>query len=98
VKSSIWPLTTDDRHGSRASSGDIAELLTRPVGRPSHKPVASRVQEFPVPSRYLEDSAARGGQGEVLLWRIVSVVGLAPHQPQKTTMRQLLDWRAQGLF
>ena len=44
----------------------VAELLTRPVGRPSHKPVGP-VQELPVPGRELEDRAAGSGEGRVSL-------------------------------
>jgi len=43
---------------------DIAELLSRPVGRPSHKPVAE-----------LEDGAAGAGEDRVPFWRTVPACG-----------------------
>jgi hypothetical protein len=45
---------------------DIAELLTRRVGRPSHKPVVL-VQGLSLPSGQLENGAAGGGEGGVPL-------------------------------
>jgi hypothetical protein len=45
---------------------DIAELLTRPVGRPSYKPVVW-YKSF-LSSSELEDGAPSGGQGGVPLW------------------------------
>jgi hypothetical protein len=52
---------------------NIAELLTRPVGRPSHKPVV-RCKSFLYQAAILEDGAPGGGGGEggVLIWSDLS--------------------------
>ena len=44
----------------------VAQLLTRPVGRPSYKPVV-RYRSFLLPGGQLEESTAGGGEGGVPL-------------------------------
>ncbi len=58
----------------------IAELLTRPVGRPSHKPVV-RYTSFRYQAAQLEDRAAGGGEDRVPLRGTVSSGGLHRHDP-----------------
>ena len=58
---------------------DIAELLTRPVGRPSHKPVVW-YKSFLYQGSQLEKGAAGGGEGGVPLWRTVPSRGVHRHQ------------------
>ena len=53
---------------------NITELLTRPVGRPSYKPVVS-VQKLSLSGGQLEDGAAGGGEGRVPLRGVVPRVG-----------------------
>ena len=55
----------DVKYAIRLAANDnlqrnITELLTRPVRRPSHKPVV-RYQELSLPGGELEDSAPGGG-------------------------------------
>jgi hypothetical protein len=59
---------------------DIAELLTRPVGRPSHKP-GGLVQRFSVPGGELEDGTAGRGESRVSLRRVISSRGIHRDQP-----------------
>ena len=42
---------------------DIAELLPRPVGRPSEPEAIGGVQGVPLPSRELENDTPSGGEG-----------------------------------
>ena len=60
---------------------NITELLTRPVGRPSYKPLVW-VQELSLPGGELEAGAAGGGEGRVSLWGVVSPRGLHRDQPR----------------
>ena len=58
---------------------DIAELLTRPVGRPSHKPVVW-YKDFLYGQ--LEDSTTSSGEGGVPLWGAVSASRLYRHESE----------------
>jgi hypothetical protein len=49
---------------------DIEELLTRPVGRPSRKPVVW-YKRLSVSGCKLEDGTPDGGEGGVSCWRVV---------------------------
>jgi hypothetical protein len=60
---------------------DIAELLKRPLGRPSHKPVVW-YKGFPVPSGQLENGAASSGEGGVPLRGAVPASRLYRHEPE----------------
>ena len=59
---------------------DIAELLTRPVGRPEPQ-AAGTVQELPVPSGELEDGAAGGREGGVPCRGVIPRGGIHRDQP-----------------
>jgi hypothetical protein len=60
---------------------DIAELLTRPVGRPSHKP-GGRYKGFLYQAARLEDSTTSSGEGGVPRWKVVSASWLHRHEPE----------------
>jgi len=66
-----------------AWSATIAELLTRPVGRPSHKPVVV-VQGLSLSSRQLEDGAAGSGESRVFTLGSVPASGFYRDQPGGT--------------
>jgi hypothetical protein len=53
---------------------DIAELPTRPVGRPSHKPVVW-YKGFLYQARELEDSTSGGGENGVPCWELFPRIG-----------------------
>ena len=59
---------------------DIAELLPRPVGRPSHKPLVE-YKELSLPGGELEDGAASGGEGRASCGGVVPAGGLHRDQP-----------------
>jgi hypothetical protein len=58
---------------------DINELLTRPVGRPSQRPVVR--YKLRLSGCQLENGTASGGEGGVPLWRTVSSSGIRCDQP-----------------
>ena len=60
---------------------DIAELLPRPVGRPSKKPLG-RVQGFSLSGSELEDGPPGGGEGGASPGRVVPASGLHRHEPE----------------
>ena len=72
---------------------DIAELLTRQVGRPSHKHIAL-VQELPLPSRELEDSGTGRGESGVSLGELFPRVGFILTNLKGHSRRKIVRWNA----
>ena len=62
---------------------DTAELLTQPVGRPSHKPLVW-YKGFLYQAASWKDSATGGGQCGVPFWGVVSESGIHRNQPGDT--------------
>jgi hypothetical protein len=62
---------------------EIAELLTRPVGRPSQKPVVW-YKRFSLPSGQLEDRTTSCGEGGVPRRRAVSASWFYRDEPEPT--------------
>ncbi len=59
---------------------DIAELLPRPVGRPSLKPLVE-YKGFSLPGGELENRPKSGGEGRAPSWGVISASGLHCDQP-----------------
>ena len=62
---------------------DIEELLTRPVGRTSHKPIVW-YKGFSLPGRQLENGTTSSGEGRVPCWGVVPACGVHRDQPGDT--------------